>query len=519
MSGDVAAARTFLVYALLIPLALFMGYLLATPTDLMSLGTISLIIVALVIPLMLKWHHQILLLTWNATLIVFFLPGQPPLYAVIAATSLLFSIARRTLTREGRFLSAPSVAAPLIFLTAVVLFTAMYRGGLGSRALGSEMWGAKRYLYVFGAVIGFFALIAQPILRKHAKLFVALFFLSQATAIFSDLAYAIGPSAYFLFAIFPAELAFLQVNSQNSLFRSTGLAWAGQALIFVLLLRNDLRDLLTLRRFWQMLALLGCIGLCLLGGYRSSVILLLLLFLTLLLLEKLHRTIIFFMMILVTILVGVFVVAFVDRLPLPIQRSLSFLPLKVDPVARQDAQSSLDWRIDMWKILLPEVPKYFFIGKGFSFSGTDLRLTEEAMKRGLYFAYEDTIVSGNYHSGPLTVIIPFGIFGAIGFGWFVLAAWRVLYLNHRYGDLELKTINRFLLGYFLTRLVFYVVFYGQFDLDLLVFAGVTGLSISLNHGICRGVAPVKVVQSLSEPKARPILRLPVPAPAHLMPNP
>jgi len=63
----------------------------------------------------------------------------------------------------------------------------------------------------------------------------------------------------------------------------------------------------------------------------------------------------------------------------------------------------------MWKTLLPDIPKYFWLGKGFSFSGTDMYLTQESIRRGYSPEYEFTLISGNYHNGILTVIIPFGI--------------------------------------------------------------------------------------------------------------
>ena len=62
------------------------------------------------------------------------------------------------------------------------------------------------------------------------------------------------------------------------------------------------------------------------------------------------------------------------------QRSLSFLPIQVDKVARHDAMSTLDWRFQIWKTVLPEVPKYLWLGKGYNFSGTDYDLTQEAIR-------------------------------------------------------------------------------------------------------------------------------------------
>jgi len=178
-----------------------------------------------------------------------------------------------------------------------------------------------------------------------------------------------------------------------------------------------------------------------------------------------------------------FVIAFIQDMPLSVQRSLSFLPLEVDPTARQDAASTAEWRFLMWKAVLPDVPKYLLVGKGFAFSGTDYMLTQEAVRQGMYTSYEDTLISGNYHNGILTLIIPFGLLGLMSFLWFCAAAIRALYRNYRYGSESLRLINTFLLAFFCARLIFYLSLYGQFDLDLVLFTGTVGLSVALNGGV------------------------------------
>jgi hypothetical protein len=158
----------------------------------------------------------------------------------------------------------------------------------------------------------------------------------------------------------------------------------------------------------------------------------------------------------------------------------------------------------MWRIVLPDIPKYLLVGKGFSFSGTDLTLTQESHKRGLAQAYEETLVSGNYHNGILTTIIPFGIFGMIGLLWFLCAAYSVLNRNYKYGDPEFKNVNTFLFAFFLARVLFFFAFYGQLDLDLVLFTSVAALSVSINGG----VAALKTQSAKSEPVFKPA---PVPA--------
>ena len=105
------------------------------------------------------------------------------------------------------------------------------------------------------------------------------------------------------------------------------------------------------------------------------------------------------------------------------------------------------------------------------------------MARGIYSGYEWVLVSNDYHNGPLTLIVPFGIFGVLAFAAFCWGALRALYANYRYGDPELKLINTFLLAGFITHLVFYSIFFGAFYLDLIAFTGIIGLSLTLNGGV------------------------------------
>lgn len=480
-----------------------MGFLLATPTDFSSYALLSLILLCLALPWMLKWHRAVLICCWNASLIVYFLPGQPSIGELMSFVSLSIAIVTRTLTKESRFIKVPGVTKPVVFICVVVLVTAICTGGIGAQALGSEVWGGKRYMSLFAAVAGFFALISEPIPPSQAKWLTALFFISGTTAIMSDLVFAAGPAFYILYAFFPSDVAYLQATTEGTIMRLAGPGWAAQAVFYYMLMRYGIRGVLDLSRPWRLAAFLLCGGLTLLGGFRSSLIFLAILFAALFWFEGLFHSRMVIVGVLIATLGGAFLVAFVDRLPLSVQRSVSFLPLDIDPMAKQDAASSLEWRFLMWKIVVPDVPKYLLLGKGFSFSGTDYRLTDESIRRNLYKAYEATLISGNYHNGILTLIIPFGIWGVIGFGWFCWKALGVLRHNYRYGDASLRMVNNFLFADFVARLIFYLVFYGQFDQDLFNFAGVLGLSIALNAGTLKKVEPVPEVQPTTAPVLAP----------------
>jgi hypothetical protein len=261
------------------------------------------------------------------------------------------------------------------------------------------------------------------------------------------------------------------------------LALAGPAISSFMLLRYGIRGVLVPTKPWRGMLLLLAFVAGLLGGFRSSVVMAILLFAILFYFEGLFRTQFVLVLLLGAVLTGATLVPLARHLPLTIQRSISFLPVEIDNKARSDAESTTEWRLRMWDVLLPQIPQYFWLGKGFAVSPTDLYLLQEAVLRGLPQDIDLAIAGGSYHNGPLTLIIPFGIFGLAGFLWFGIASLRVLHHHYRYSPPDLKLLNTFLLSYFLMRFIYFLVFYGQFAEDLMVFTGLVGLTVSINGAV------------------------------------
>jgi hypothetical protein len=250
-----------------------------------------------------RWHHSLVVIGWNASLIVFFLPGQPSLATVLACLSLGVSLLDRTMGKM-QFLKGPETGWPLVLIGIVVLVTAALTGGVGGRAFGSEMWGARRYLGVFGAIIGYYAITAKRIPLERAKFLASGFFLSGATAIGSDLAYAAGPTFYVLFALFSADVAMLQITSKETMMRFTGVAWSSLALFYFMLMRYGIRGVLDFTRPWRFVVFMGVAVVGLLGGYRSSILIMGIVFVVQFYMEGLFRTRLFPAVLLAVLLGG-----------------------------------------------------------------------------------------------------------------------------------------------------------------------------------------------------------------------
>ena len=78
--------------------------------------------------------------------------------------------------------------------------------------------------------------------------------------------------------------------------------------------------------------------------------------------------------ILAGILMLMIIIPFANKLPFGFQRTLSFLPMiNVSAEAKINAQDSTEWRIQMWQAVLPQVPDYLLLGKGYALSQSDFR--------------------------------------------------------------------------------------------------------------------------------------------------
>lgn len=177
MTNAFSLFRSLIIYGICLPLAIFIGYLLATPTDPTTYGSVGLLLSLMTIPLFLRWHYPWLILSWNMSAGLYFLPGKPSFALAMIFASFSISLLTYVMNRNLKFISVPAIARPLIFIAIVVLGTAKLTGGIGLNVLGSDSMGGKRYITLLSAIIGYFALTAQHIPLRKANLYVSLFFL------------------------------------------------------------------------------------------------------------------------------------------------------------------------------------------------------------------------------------------------------------------------------------------------------------------------------------------------------
>lgn len=512
MSNPPAAFRSLIIYLICIPLALLLGYMLTSPLQWSSFGTVGIVLGLLVLPVLLRYHHPLLILGWGCTMIVFFLPGAPHLWIPLVAISLAISVVQRTIDPDYRFISIPSLTWSLLAVAAVVLFTAEATGGIHLRSMSGgreDVYGGKRYIEMLVAIAGYFAITAQRIPIHRSRLYIALFLLGGATALIGDALYFNNSSLQIIYWFFPPDTYVLAGGGLLARFR--GLAVASVCVVYLMLARYGIRGVFSARYPWRTVLFAGCLFTSLFGGFRAILVTLMLLLCILFFLEGLHRTKFLPILFLGGILVAVVTLPFVRYFPYAVQRTLSILPINVEPAARIDAQASTEWRLQLWKAMLPEVPQYLLLGKGLALTRQDFDFSLNQNLGSIHaFSEQDTwaALAADYHNGPLSILIPFGLWGALAFLWFIAAGWRALYRNYRYGDPELHKINTFLLALFVARTLMFFIIYGSFYGDLRSFVGYVAVSVCLNGGVARPVP--EPVRDLAEAKRVP-QRLPQPS--------
>jgi hypothetical protein len=510
MADSTFLPKRILILAIILPLAALLGYLLASPGDFDSLVLIGLVILTLLLPFLLKWHQAIVILTWNAAVNIFFLPGQPALWICLSFLGIVIAVLTRGLVKEQAFTFIGPIVWPLLLLGLVVFVTAQARGGIGLRGFGGAAYGGKRYVFALAAIIGYFVITTRRIPLKSARFLAGGYFASAMTAAMSNIIYLLGPAFYFLYMVFPVDWAFSQALADVAGFaRLVGFAFAGPAAVNTMLLLYGVKGIFSFSHPFRFGIFLIFFGLTLLGGFRTSMVMTALLFIILFFMEGLHRTKLMAFVAIALVLTGSLLIPFGKALPIPIQRSLSFLPLDLDPIATVDAKLSTEWRLEMWKIAARDIPQYLFLGKGCSLDPAELYLLHYASERGLFKDYEETLFIGSYHNGPLTLLIEFGAVGTLAFLLFLYASGKVLYRYYKQGDPNLKGINTFIFGYFLMRVIFFLGVYGGFTEDLYLFTGIVGLGVAINGNFKKPVPAPVSTQAI--PSGESSLEVPQPA--------
>ena len=492
MNNYSALLRSFIIFSVCVVLAVFLGFMVPGQLSYQSLFIYGMLGTLLISPVLLRWHYPLMLLSWNMAVVVLFMPGRPQVCLPMIGVSLIISILRRMISRENQFIQVPQIIWPLVFMLAVVIFTAEMRG-FGVRALGSNVYGGHRYFYLVSAILGYFALSAKRIPPERINLYLGLFYLGGITAVAGDIIPLLPHAAGFLYYVFQPNFTFFRAAAPGvEATRLEGTRTMCLMIFSFMMARYGIRGMFLSRKPWRWMIFGSFFILGLAGGFRGYIISCGLLFTIQFFLEGLYKTRLMALFTVAGIFGALALIPLSDHLPYSFQRAITFLPYKVSNQARMEAQASWDWRVEIWQALLPQIPGYLLLGKGYTISPQDYDFVmgPEAAVKTTFAQNDPSALAEDFHSGPISIVIPFGIWGCIAFVWFIAAGTWVVYRNHRYGDPALNRINTFLLAAFVGQTIYYIFGFGDLSGDMFTFNGLLGLSIAINNGVRRRVRAV-----------------------------
>lgn len=320
-----------------------------------------------------------------------------------------------------------AVSDYFLFAFVGVLLVTIAARGIGIRALGSNLWGGMSYVKLLIAA-GFLITARQVTLtprqlKQAVLLMLALSFLpALAQLLFVLSGGAIYQQYRFVEAIVPALLTTLSAyESGAGTVRFQLLGGVATSLFVMGLILIEFRG----AKRVLLLLLLGAAGImAALSGFRGTIVGLgASLVFYVLLVSPGRRKVRIIQFVLLGILGVGMLFPFVRYLPDSIQRAVSFIPFfDIAPDVMLDADGSRLWRVEIWKLAWAEVPRYLWIGKGFTFAPATTMSISVRMNSVL-----NAFLSHNYHSGPLTLLLDMGVFGFIaGAGFLITSAHELL---------------------------------------------------------------------------------------------
>lgn len=417
----------FFWYGVIALVAFALGGMMAA-----NLMTVAFLVAGVTWLATLPYHAQLgtvlSLTTFGSALIVPMLNGRPFVWEVSALlgwTGVVVAVLLRRyppdlgrLVAENRWLFIGAAAYCLVLVVNMVV------RGVGLRILGSAQMGGRFYLQqVLCAIFPLLFMICRIDQRQFVRLYTLQWALS-ATFLISDLAFSgVGakllPLLYFL--ELPNDALNFEVQSLRfGLRRFQSLAIVGQAALFLVLCRFNLRDFIGRKAFWLLPVALGGLGTAVLSGHRWVVVIVSITLLFVAYAQRFFTTRNVLIGVAMTLLGLVLVYGFVEKLPLTAQRALSFLPaLEIDKQAELDAASTMFVRKALFRIGLDLIPEYFWLGRGFA------RYLDDYSAQWDPTTITFHVNQGKFYNGFIGLMINTGVLGTSAMLLFIFGGTRV----------------------------------------------------------------------------------------------
>lgn len=313
---------------------------------------------------------------------------------------------------------------------ALTILATMAVRGFGIRLMGSMSYGGMAYFYIFLWIGFYFACRHISVLEKHVNRFLlGLCFASFIPVLLMVLVFY-KPGLHSSISKFTTTaFDYLGTAIQTG---EAGKARWGAATVFssCVMYYALVTPFKTLVRTKRVLLLLIAGFATLVSGFRSSFIVFLMTVFLWTFLKSKNKIVTLSLLGATALIVWGLAFLFVDALPANIQRTVSLLPgVKTYGEDARLAQQSISWRMDVWAYAITRIPEYLMVGRGLV---TDVSAAAW-MQESYYVSPEFAWMVSNYHSGPLSIILTFGLSGAITwFGFLFTSVHRGITALRRY---------------------------------------------------------------------------------------
>lgn len=332
-----------------------------------------------------------------------------------------------------------------IYINLAYLATVYVRNPAGFWAMQTSVVGGRPYFEILLAFGAFLILSRVQITDFIAKIF-PLFFVIPAwcVAVIDVVARLFPQTAYPLATMYSgvgagAVTGVLQQEQRLGETRMTGMQFAGLSSVLALCAKFNPITLISPFHPFRA-ALLGLAVLAIfLSGFRSAMLFAMVAFL---LSTVLRGNLKDLWIAAAGMLLGLALLISVQgnlvQLPLTVQRSLSWLPGDWSQEAVADAEGSTQWRVEMWEWAWNDdrILRDRTWGQGFGLSLDDMSLIASSLMAGQDGAKllggsdrENFMITGSFHSGPLSTIKYIGIVGLSLYYplmcYMALLAWRL----------------------------------------------------------------------------------------------
>lgn len=315
----------------------------------------------------------------------------------------------------------------LIYVNLAYLATVYVRNPAGFWAMQTSVVGGRPYFEIALAFGAFVILSRVQISDFIAKIF-PLFFLLPAWsfALLDSVARLLPQTGLVLNSIYSGlgsngVTGVLQQEARLGETRITGLVQAGVSSVVALCARFNPITLISPLFPGRMILLAISFAAIFLSGFRGALLFAIVAFvLSVILRRNLKDLWIASAAILFLIVIAISLQGRVLQLPLTMQRALSWLPGDWNQEAVADAEASSRWRFEMWEWAWNDdrILRDRTWGQGFGLSIDDMNLIAASLMAGQGAASllggsdrESFMITGTFHSGPLSTIKYIGIVG------------------------------------------------------------------------------------------------------------